>query len=104
MNPTGTTGHWVRVKDLTKSVSRLKTIRKKIITIDIFGVEVAEYMDHIKEHFTFFDAFNEVTWNLQINIPNVDKIETTDFFQELKPLKSTPLYFTLNYVNLLHIE
>ena len=67
-------------------------------------MEVAEFMDHIKEHFTFFDTFNEKVLNLQISIPNVKNIETIDFFRELKSLKSTPLYFTLTYVNQLHIE
>ena len=85
INPTGTSGHW-------------------IMTIDFFGVEHSEFMQHVHAWFAEYQDQSEQIFNLQLNIPHIDDIEGTKFYSELAQIKPTRLWFTSTFVNTFKLE
>ena len=78
--PTGTDGKWV-------------------VSIDIYGDSHGDYIDHLKEHFTFFEHSNRDIFNIHVNLPKIDQIEKTEFGEELSKIKKGPVWFTPVFFN-----
>ena len=72
---------------------------KWIVSIDVYGESHEDYIDHLKEHFTFFEQSNRDIFNIHLNLPNIDQIEKTEFNKELSKVKKGPVWFTPVFFN-----
>ena len=82
------------------SIGTLLPIGSKwFIMVDIYGECDTEYMAHLCAHYDHFKQCGEQMNGLMIQVPALDNIAQTTFYQKLSALKSDKFSFSPQFVN-----